>query len=671
MANRLSQASSHYLRQHGDDPVDWWPWCDEALDRARLEDRPVFLSIGYSSCHWCHVMQHEVFQDREVAEALNRHFVCIKVDREDRPDIDGAYMEAAMAMTGSGGWPLNLFLTPDLRPFLAGTYIPRGRFLALVGEVQQAWQTRRSQVEALAGEVAGALARPVARESSSPPDLEKASGAARQILAAFDPVEGGLRGPMKFPMAPTWSFLLHFWRKTGSPQAAEALRRTLNAMATGGIRDPLSGGFHRYATDRQWRVPHFEKMLYDNALLAMLFLEAGRALGEVSWEETARETLDFLLAEMRAPGGAFCASLDADDAGGEGAFYRWRPAEVRAVLGNRDGEVMAALLGLGDSSEEEQVPWRRLPLEEVARRFGLETTEVQVLWQQGRVALREARKRRPAPFRDPKVVASWNGLAIRAMARAGAVLREPRYLEAARVAAGSLWSVHRAGPGVLHRSSREGLGEHPAMLEDHAHLALGLLELFQATGESSWLATALELTDEAIGRFRSSDGVFYTAPEGLESPLGRRIDFHDQPTPSGPASMVELLVRIGALAGRTDYREIAEETLGRALERALQVPSGSGAWLDAALLLAGPFYEVEVDGPAEDPATRALLAAFRDTDPFPAVLRPPVVEQDGDLHPPAEGLAAPTARVCTWGRCLVPTSDPRALAAAIRQGWHC
>jgi len=458
--NRLAAEASLYLRQHAQNPVDWHPWGEEALERARREDKPIFLSIGYSSCHWCHVMEHEVFEDDGVAAVLNAKFVCIKVDREERPDIDAAYMDALQAMTGSGGWPMSLFLTPGLEPFYGGTYIPRDGFLQLIERIDLVFREKRDELQGSAAEVSAAVNRRPPGGQGEPPDAEALTAAARKALAGVDPAWGGFGGRQKFPTPPRWRFLLHHYRKTGDEDAARALRLTLDRMADGGIRDQIGGGFHRYAVEPTWLVPHFEIMLYDNAQLASLYLEASAALDEPRYRETALDVLDFLAREMRDPAGGFHASFDADSEGGEGRFYVWTPGEIEQIAGAADGPALAAVLGVTEEGnfEGRSIPTRRADIEDVARRFGRDPGELGGLFAEHREALRERRGRRSPPALDPKIVTAWNGLAIGAFAAAHAVtaLRRGRR----RVPVARAPRTGRASDPILVRRRFRRSGDH-------------------------------------------------------------------------------------------------------------------------------------------------------------------------------------------------------------------
>ncbi len=679
--NRLRDARSAYLRQHARNPVDWYPWGPEALGRARREGKPIFLSIGYASCHWCHVMEREVFERPEVARVMNEGFINIKVDREERPDLDAVYMEAVQAMTGSGGWPMSVFLTPELKPFHGGTYFPRDRFVALMRRVLKLYRTRRGELEGRAERLRRVLAAEPQAGSASAVDREAIDDAAAAVAARFDPTWGGLKGRMKFPSPSTWRFVLRHHRKTGAKQSARMVRRTLDSLASGGIYDQLGGGFHRYAVEPTWLVPHFEKMLYDNAQLADLYLEAARVFDSPRYARVARETLDFLLRRMRSPkGGAFFASYDADSEGEEGRFYLWTPAELRAVAGKADGALLADLLGVTAKGnlDGRSVPSWRAELGAVARSHLRTTAEVRARWRRLRPTLRDARARRSWPKLDRKVITAWNGLAIAAFARAYRALGETRYLDAARGAAEHLWRVHRVTKtGRLRRSSYGGVAENEGVLDDYAFFADGLLELFYATRDPRHLRRARALVAVVARDFARPAGGYYLTPEGHTAPLGRQLRTYDGVRPAGQSALLEVMLELAALAGSGEQRRRVSEGLAAFAGRMRRAPLSMLRWYDVAQQLAGPFYEVVVAGDARDRRTAALLAAVDRRLPAHAVLiavpaAGPTAAQR-KLLPPVEGkralAARPTAFVCRFGACKLPTSRPAVLARQLLEGW--
>jgi uncharacterized protein YyaL (SSP411 family) len=677
--NRLLHESSVYLRQHARNPVDWYPWGEEALARAREEDKPVFLSIGYASCHWCHVMEHEVFEEDAVAALLNDRFVCIKVDREERPDLDGVYIDAVQAMTGRGGWPLTVFLTPDLQPFFGGTYFPREAFLELCRGIDRAYAERRGELAAQAARVAAHVARQPDPSGEAVPAPEALAALADASLEHYDETWGGFRQQQKFPTPLRWRFLLHAYRRGGDERLAAAIRHTLTAMGSGGIRDHLGGGFHRYTVERTWLVPHFEIMLYDDAQLASLYLEAAAVFGEARFREIAVDLLDFMLRDLGDTDGGFHASYDADSGGTEGSFYVWTPGEIAEVAGPTDGPVLAHLLGVteGGNFEGKSVLTRRVSTAEAAAAFDRDEAEVDGLFAKHRRALYDHRAGRVWPGRDRKLVTAWNGLALSAFARGYGVLGDVRYLEAAQRTADRLWELHRDDRGRLCRASTGGVRSGEGILDDYAMLAEGLLDLYQAGGRPRDLRRARELLAAADELFADPDGGFYLTAADAEAPLGRRVDLFDSVEPSGAAAMLHAMLRASALAGDPDGRA----RVGRILTRHGDLLDRAGLemawWADAAFLYHGPHYDVVIAGDPQSDRTRALSTAFWALDPNFAVLATvPAAGPDEDLAallPGARGKTAlddaPAAYVCRYGACERPAVDAAQLAAQLRAAW--
>jgi uncharacterized protein YyaL (SSP411 family) len=674
--NHLLGAGSAYLLQHSHNPVDWYPWSAETLALARDAGRPIFLSIGYASCHWCHVMEAEVFEDDEVAAFLNEHFVSIKVDREERPDLDAAYMASLEAMTGSGGWPMSLFLTPSLQPFFGATYLPRDRFLGVAHKSWEQFSTARADVEGHAAEVQRRIARDEPTAPGAAFDARELHAMATAALERLDPQWGGFRGTTKFPMVSQWTFLLHAARKWGDAPLEEAVRATLDAMAAGGIHDPIGGGFHRYSTDPRWEVPHFEKMLYDNAQLASLYLEAGAAIGDRHWDEVGIDTLDFLVRDMQAEGGGFLASFDADSGGREGAFYVWTAAQLRAVAGPADGDVLARLLGVGGAAQIDgaSVVNRRLSFADAAIKAGSTVATVTALWNKWRPALLAARASRPHPRADAKLVTAWNGLAIRALAGGFEATGDARYRDAAVRAADLLWRTHRRPGGGLLRSTTGGQPGDAGVLSDYAFFAGGLIALFEATGRADLLDHALTLVKEAGERFAAPGGGWYDA-EAAATPFARTVSLDDSPEPSGSAGLLRDEVELSALTLRAELARSVDDTLALHADALRRRGTGSAGWLDAALLRAGPFYDVVVaaDAGAGDDleATWKTLAP-----PWAVVARVPAVGPDpGFAHLVAaaeaktSGAGRARAFVCSQGACKQPTADPAVVRAQLLAGW--
>ena len=550
MVNRLRDSTSPYLLQHADNPVDWWPWSEEAFAEAARRDVPVMLSVGYAACHWCHVMAHESFEDPETAAILNEHVVAIKVDREERPDVDAVYMTATQAMTGQGGWPMTVFMTPDQEPFFCGTYFPRDYFRQLVLNIAQAWRKQRDGVTGQAKHVAAALAENAAatasalrgQEGQPDPGFRQAADAAVQALDGdYDAVAAGFGGAPKFPPSMVLEFLLRYHQRTGAQAALRMADGTCEAMARGGMYDQLGGGFARYSVDAAWVVPHFEKMLYDNALLARVYLHLWRRTGSELARRVAEETCDWMLRELRTGEGGLAASLDADSEGEEGRFYVWRPDELRAILGPEDAEFAAEVFGVTEAGTFEHgasVLQRRTDPAGAGRLSRV------------RDALLAARAGRVRPARDDKVVAAWNGLAISALAECGLLLARPDFTAAARDAAALLAAVHLAG-GRLVRTSRDGTaGSTAGALEDYACTAEGFLTLCGVTGEARWMELAGQLLEVALGSFGDGQGGFFDTAADDEPLIFRPADPADNATPSGTFAVAGALLSYSALAGQ-------------------------------------------------------------------------------------------------------------------------
>jgi uncharacterized protein len=622
VANRLARESSPYLQLHKDNPVDWYPWGEEAFARARVEDKPIFLSVGYSTCYWCHVMERESFSDSEIARQLNEGFVCIKVDREERPDVDEIYMGATQLITRSGGWPNSLFLTPDLKPFYAGTYFPpqdaQGRpgFPRVLSGMRQAWLFRRPELLQQADMVAQAMEQQLAPRlaAGSLPGPELATGAQAALASRFDPRWGGFGRAPKFPSPANLFFLLE--RAPLDQDASEMLVFTLDAMARGGLMDQLAGGFHRYSTDEAWLVPHFEKMLYDNAALARLYAEAVPLAPEAGFERIARFTLDFVLRELTGEAGGFLSAIDAETDGHEGAYYTWTAAELDRALPGKDGELFRAVHGMAGEptfEADRYVVFLPAPYAEQAEAAGVSEAELMKTVEVQRRALLAVRNERERPLVDDKVLTDWNGLMIGAMARAGALLREPRYTSAAeRAARFVLETLRDADAGTLLHTWRAGQASVPALLDDYAFLVEGLLDLHAASGEQRWLDEAVRLAEEQERRLGDPDGGYFAA--GADPRLLVRVKpAYDGAVASGngvaAANAVELARRTGdaahrrraegtlrAFASAMAEAPLAHVTLIRAVERLGTLPEAPAAAVKAevpAAVTAGEALEEE------------------------------------------------------------------------------
>jgi uncharacterized protein len=661
--NRLAEQTSPYLLQHAHNPVDWYPWGAEALAAARDRDRPIFLSIGYSACHWCHVMERESFENEAIAALLNREFVAIKVDREERPDLDDVYMAAVQAMTGSGGWPMSVFLTPDLAPFFGGTYFPPNDRHGLPGfprvleAVADAYQSRRPEIEQqgrqLADHLRNQLAVPAGR---SDPGLEQLEGAVRQLTATFDPVHGGFGGAPKFPAPMTLELLLRAWRRSGDATTLAMARVTLDHMADGGIHDQLGGGFARYATDAQWLVPHFEKMLYDNALLAHCYLEGFRATRDARYAEVAARTLDFMLAELLTDDGGFASALDADSAGEEGRFYVWKHDELISVLADAgiddDGRrLLKAYWGVSEAGN-----WEGSSILHVAGAVPEAT-----LVERARAVLLAARARRERPGRDDKQLAAWNGMALRALSAGALVLREERFAVAsARLVAFIQHHLLREG-NRLWRTSRDGRSHTPGFAEDYANVADGLLAAYAALADGALLVLARDLMASAVRDFwDDASGTLADTSVEHDALLVRPHSLIDSATPSANAVAADLLLRLALLTGDEDLDRRARSILraaGPALDRQ---PAAFGRMLAAVDRAQSPPIDAVVTGTSG--RTLALRRAIEAPYVPDLVLAPLVGGEDHAGWPLFEGKTIgdteAVAYVCRGYACEEPTSDP-------------
>ncbi|MGH8929071.1 MAG: thioredoxin domain-containing protein [Egibacteraceae bacterium] len=679
MPNRLQYASSPYLRQHADNPVDWFEWGPEAFERAKTTDRPVFLSVGYSSCHWCHVMAHESFEDEEVARILNDRFVSIKVDREERPDIDSVYMSAVQALSGQGGWPMSVFLTPDAVPFYGGTYWPRESrhgmpgFTKVLEGVWDAWSHQRYNVLDAGQRLATYLQRGQTLSSDGSFDGELTDRVAALCVRAWDSKLGGFGQAPKFPQAMTIDFLLAHHLRTGDEAAQRAATHTLEAMARGGIYDQIGGGFARYSVDDRWLVPHFEKMLYDNALLLRAYLHAYQVTSQGVFRRVAVETADYLLREMRHGEGGFYSATDADSEGVEGKYFVWTAAEFDEVV-RKIGEEPARwrrFFGVVDEGN-----WRDPHGHAPARTNILhrspgedEPEPSPASLEAVRQALYTRRATRVPPGLDDKVLTSWNALVLGALAETGAVLGVGSYVEAARACARFL-ADRLVVDGRLAHTWKEGHGAAvPAFLEDVAYLAQALLVLFEADPDPAWLRWAVELASDAHSRFGDGAGAYYTTADDAEALLTRPRDLWDNATPSGASVMVDVHLRLAGLTGEPEYIEKAERTLGVFASRAEQSPTGYGELLRGAERLLGGPQEVAVVGSRDDPATEHLVRVVRERWRPGAVLA--VGPPDGESVPllAGRGLVGgkPAAYVCRHFACERPVTGPDDLRALLDQ----
>jgi len=680
--NRLIHCSSPYLLQHAHNPVDWYPWGREAFERARRENRPIFLSIGYSACHWCHVMARESFEDAEIARLLNESFVCIKVDREERPDVDELYMRAVQALTGAGGWPLNVFLTPEGRPFFGGTYWPprdRGQtagFPRVLRSVRDAFMDRRDEVDASAARVVDAI-----RQSMELPQekaelsRETMEAALRTLVTDFDLREAGFGLGAKFPQAPVLGWLLRLWACTGNDRSRFMLVHTLESMVRGGLCDQIGGGFHRYTVDPRWRIPHFEKMLSDNAQLVGLLADAARALGHREFLDAATDTADYLLRDLKGPDGAFCCAQDADSEGVEGKYYVWTYQEILDCLGTYEGAIVARYYGATEEGNWENglnILYRPRPISALAEEFGMDEAQTAELIGRGRRALRQRRSERVPPLTDTKVLTDWNALAISGLVRLHRATRDRIYVDAARECAAFLLEHLRPGGHLMH-AWREGESHVPGFLSDHAFLAAALLDLYEATYEASFLHEADRLTTRVMEDFWLPDqGVFLdVSPQGEELVTPVR-SIGDQPVPSGGAVACDLLLRLGHLEGRDDYVSAAERLLEGHSPIMCRNAAACGALLSAALRHLLPPRESVIVG-LELEGAEQLVEAL-DAFYLPNLVRMGATNAEArqlaGKFPLLDGKEAsdgrPTAYLCSAGTCRVPARGPEEFRRQLR-----
>ncbi len=681
--NRLINESSPYLLQHATNPIDWYPWGPEAFDKAQKENKPIFLSIGYSTCHWCHVMEHESFSDAEVAALLNQYFVSIKVDREERPDIDQVYMTVTQTMTGRGGWPNTVFLTPDRKPFFAGTYFPKETrwgttgLMELLPKVAEIWQNDRQNVLKSADQITSLITK---RRNLSPGAaldksiLDKTSS---MLAEVYDADYGGFGPAPKFPTPHVFAFLLRHFYHTQDSQALAMVEKTLIRMRLGGIYDHIGFGFHRYSTDRQWLVPHFEKMLYDQALLAIAYTEAYQATGKAFYAQTVNEILTYILRDLTSTKGGFYSAEDADSEGVEGKFYLWTLPQIQKSLGNDETETFKKIYNLepnGNFTAPEAVPAAgsnilhlKEALPDLAGGLGVPEKQLRQRMEKNRAQLFEVREKRVRPFKDDKILTDWNGLMIAALAKAGPVLGEPRYTAAAVRAADFILRELKAENGRLMKRYRKGNAGLPAHLDDYAFTVWGLLELYEATLEATYLQEALRINDQMIAHFwDDTDGGFYMTADDGEKLLLRSKDIYDGAIPSGNSVATLNLLRLGHMTGRQDYLKKAEGVTRAFSGSVNRYPAGHTHLMVALQYALNPNYEVVIVGRPGTEDTRAMLAALRK--PFlpgkVVLLRPADKKTSAAiirLAPYTEFMIAKngraTAYVCTNFICKLPTTD--------------
>jgi uncharacterized protein YyaL (SSP411 family) len=678
--NRLADETSPYLLQHANNPVDWFPWGEEALERARSQEKPIFLSVGYAACHWCHVMERESFEDDATAALMNEHFVSIKVDREERPDVDSIYMDAVQAMTGQGGWPMSAFLTPDGSPFYAGTYFPKEpshgmpSFRQVLTGIAQAWRDKRDEIDDQAGRVTDAIARSgLSVGSPQPLDADIERQALSVLRGSFDAKWGGFGGAPKFPQPMVLEFVLRQAIR-GAAAAVEMLTITLDRMAGGGIYDQLGGGFSRYSTDATWHVPHFEKMLYDNAQLAQLYVRAWQVTRDGSYRRVAVETLDYLLREMQHPEGGFWSSQDADSEGVEGKYFSWSWPELVELI----GETVATALGAlpGGNWDGTNVLWRPLTVAAVAAKSGRTAEELEAEIADARSLLFEARQSRIRPGTDDKVLTAWNALAIRALVEAGRAFDTPAYVDAAVRCAEFVLTHLRDERGRLLRSWRNGVASVPGFADDHASMAAACLALYETTFELRWFEEARVLADELLRLFRDEErgGFFQTGSDATPLVI-RPKELYDNAVPSGNSVAADVLQRLALLTGEDVYERAAVDALRLVRDQMSRAPTGFGTALCALDLYLGPSREVAVIGDPDEEITRRLVHEVTVARFLPNVVLA-VAAPDDEASRSALALLADrvaseghaTAYVCERFACKLPVTTPEELSEQLTVG---
>ena len=681
--NRLIKESSPYLLQHAANPIDWFPWGTEAFDKARREDKPVFLSIGYSTCHWCHVMEHESFSDQEVAELLNRYFISIKVDREERPDIDQVYMTVTQAITGSGGWPMTIIMTPDKKPFYAGTYFPKnsrwGRpgLMDLLPKIADVWQNDRQKVLTSANEIVQYVTRLNNRIPGDGLDRNILDRANTLLAEIYDPEFGGFGKSPKFPSPHQLSFLLRRYYHTQNQQALEMVEKTLIQMRLGGIYDQVGFGFHRYSTDAQWLVPHFEKMLYDQAMLIMVYIEAYQATGNSFYAGVAEEIITYVLRDMTSKEGGFFSAEDADSEGVEGKFYLWTVREIKKILGDKDAGLWVKTFNVRESGNfqeagpgtniDENILHLQKPLPDLAKEYGMSENLLRRRLEDGRQALYQARKKRIHPFKDDKILTDWNGLMIAALAKAGHALDRKEYTAAATKAADFIRQNLTNDKGRLLKRYRQGQAGLPAHLDDYAFMVWGLIELYQTTFDTGFLKSAIALNDRMLSHFwdEQNSGLYMTADDG-EKLLVRSKKIYDGAIPSGNSVALLNLIRLGHFTGNTDYLTKAEHIIKAFSTTVEQYPAGHAQLMVALEFTLNPSFELVVVGDPQGKDTHSMLAALRK----PFLPQKVVVFRPADKDRAAEIVSiAPftrsmvtkngqaTAYVCQDFACKLPTTS--------------
>jgi len=691
-SNRLIQEKSPYLLQHAHNPVDWYPWGKEAFDRAHKENKPIFLSIGYSTCHWCHVMERESFEDPEVADLMNKAFISIKVDREERPDLDHIYMTVCQMLTGSGGWPLTIIMTPDKKPFFAGTYIPKtsrfGRLgmMELIPRIQTLWSDRRQEVLESAEKITNALKSTEQERPGQALDGAVMNKAVEELKGRFDETFGGFGDAPKFPTPHNFLFLLRHWKRTGNGTALDMVEKSLEAIRLGGIYDHIGYGFHRYATDREWLVPHFEKMLYDQAMLAMAYLEAFQATGKHVFAATAQEIFAYVLRDMTAPEGGFYSAEDADSEGEEGKFYVWKEEEIRQILGPEEAELIIRAFNLkkvGNFKEEAtgketgtNIPHLKEPLPGIAEQLKMEASGLEDTIASARQKLFQAREQRIHPHKDDKILTDWNGLMIAAPATGARVLGKPEYTKAAADAAHFILNHLRTPDGRLLHRYRDGHAGITAHVDDYSFFIWGLIERYGATFDPRFLKTALEMLEAFLSHYWDNQaGGFFFTPDDGEKLIVRKKEVYDGAIPSGNAVALHNLLRLARYTGESQLEEKASALVKAFSEQIAQMPSAHTQFLASADFAIGPSYEIVIVGSPGAQDTEEMLEALRTrfipnqvTIFRPSDAKAPEIETVAPFvknHVSVGGKA--TAYVCLDFSCKAPTTDIKEMLSLLQE----
>lgn len=691
-SNRLAHEKSPYLLQHADNPVDWYPWGDAAFKKAKNENKPIFLSIGYSTCHWCHVMEKESFEDRDVAELMNKTVVAIKVDREERPDIDNIYMTACQIMTGSGGWPLNVFITPDKKPFYSATYIPKHSRMGIVGmlellpKISELWLKHKNRILLSSEQIAAAINETQKEALSGEPDEQTIDSAYNQLSARFDKAYGGFSAPPKFPTPHNLTFLLRYWKQTNNKDALNMAEKSLISIRHGGIFDQIGFGFHRYSTDSEWLVPHFEKMLYDQALLSIAYIEAYQASGNMDFLETFRQIFTYVLRDMTRPDGGFYSGEDADSEGEEGKFYFWTEAEIRKILNKDEAELFIKAFNIrsggnftepgGEDRTGKNIPHLLKSVSELSAEFNIPEKELRNRLEMIRIKLFAARKNRIHPGKDDKILTDWNGLMIAALAKGSRIIDDSSYIQAAKKTVGFILSKMRTADGGLLHRYRDGDAAINANLDDYAFFVWGLLEMYEAEFETQYLKAAIELNDYMLKYFwDDKSGGFFFTPEHGEDLIIRRKIIYDGALPSGNSAAMLNLLRLSHITGNVELEEIAVK-IGRAFYSDISnSPSAYTQLMTGLIFLFGHPCEIVIAGKSSDPDAISMLKAVNKKYlPNKIVLFRPTEQINNDITHIASftkdqiGIhGKTTAYVCQNYRCKEPVTDINKLMEMLNQ----